>query len=66
MSCFALVGLRLCLSISACMHRYGAPFHLYTADEYAAFSPSTRLASGTLSAFVGLTFASALPSESRR
>lgn len=37
--------------------RYGAPAHLYTDAEYAAFVRLNALSAGTLTAFIGLMFA---------
>jgi hypothetical protein len=55
----ALVG--LAFLVFAGLHgRYGAPLHLYTAEEYSHFLSLNALSVGTLTAFVGLTFANAL------
>jgi hypothetical protein len=55
----ALVGLGLLAYIG--LHgRYGAPWHLYTAEEYARLLNLNALSVGTLTAFVGLTFANAI------
>ncbi|HEX3864853.1 MAG TPA: hypothetical protein VHY35_24470 [Stellaceae bacterium] len=40
--------------------RYGAPLHLYSPDEYAAFLGVNALSVGTLSAFVGVVFSNVL------
>lgn len=37
--------------------RYGAPFHLYSADEYASFLTLNAVSAGTLTVFVGLLIA---------
>jgi hypothetical protein len=54
-----LVGLAFLIFIGLHGH-YGPPLHLYTADEYARFLSLNSLSVGTLMAFIGLTFASAL------
>jgi hypothetical protein len=63
---FALVGLGLTAYLG--LHdRYGAPFHRYSAEEYAAFFSLNALSVLTLSAFVGLAFAGAFADvEGRR
>ena len=61
----ALVGLGL-LAYVGLHGRYGAPFHLYTAEEYSRFLSLNALSVGSLTAFVGLTFANAIAAiESR-
>ena len=62
----ALVGLGLLAYIG--LHgRYGAPYHLYAADEYARFFGVNALSVGTLVAFIGVAFANAIADiESRR
>jgi hypothetical protein len=62
----ALVGLGLAAYLG--LHgRYGAPFHLFSAEEYRAFLGLNAVSVGTLIAFVGLTFSNALAEiETRR
>lgn len=62
----ALVGLGL-LAYAGLHGRYGAPYHLYSAAEYANFFGVNALSVGTLVAFIGLAFANAIAEiESRR
>jgi hypothetical protein len=62
----ALVGLGLLAYIG--LHgRYGAPYHRYSAEEYARLFSLNALSVGTLTAFVGLAFANAIADiEGRR
>jgi hypothetical protein len=54
----ALVGVGLATYL--CLHgRYGAPLHLYRAEEYARFFGLNAFSVLTLAAFVGITFANA-------
>lgn len=47
----------VCLVAFIGLHgRYGAPLHLYSADEYAAFVRLNAVSAGGLLAFIGLTF----------
>lgn len=56
---FALVGLGFAVFIG--LHgRYGAPLHLYTPEEYGRFLSLNALSVGSLIAFVGVVFATAL------
>lgn len=45
--------------------RYGAPLHLYTPQEYAAFADLNAFTVLTLAAFVGFVFANAAPDVGR-
>lgn len=56
---FALVGLGFVV-FGGLHGGYGAPLHLYTADEYARFLRLNALSVGTLIAFVGIVFANAV------
>jgi hypothetical protein len=40
--------------------RYGAPYHLYSGEQYARLFSLNALSVGTLTAFVGLAFANAI------
>jgi hypothetical protein len=62
----ALVGLGLAAYLG--LHgRYGAPIHLYSAQEYSAFLGLNAVSVGMLIVFVGLTFSNALAEiETRR
>jgi len=61
---YALVALGLATYLG--LHdRYGAPLHLYTADEYARFFSLNAFSVLTLAAFVGIVFANALGEDER-
>ncbi|QKC92809.1 hypothetical protein EB230_10550 [Mesorhizobium sp. NZP2234] len=47
----AAVGM---LAFAVLHGRYGAPVHLYSAEEYAGFLKMNALSAGTLTAFIGL------------
>ena len=55
----ALVGLGL-VAYAALHGRYGVPYHLFTAAEYARFFSVNALSVGTLVAFIGLAIANAI------
>jgi hypothetical protein len=54
-----LVGLGL-LAYGGLHGRYGAPYHLFSGEEYARLLSLNALSVGTLIAFIGLTFANAI------
>lgn len=49
-----LVLAALAFAVYALRDRYGAPFHVYTAEEYAGFLSLNAISVATLTAFVGL------------
>ncbi len=61
----ALVGLGL-LTYLGLHGRYGTPYHLYSAYQYARFFGLNAFSVLTLSAFVGLAFANAFHETGRR
>ncbi len=46
--------------------RYGAPWTVYTAEQYAAFVPLNAVGAGGLMAFIGLTFSAAMENSGTR
>ena len=61
---FALMAVGL--AAFALHARYGAPWHLYSAEEYAAFVRLNAISAGGLLAFIGLTFSGAFAEAERR
>ena len=63
----AFVLMAIAFATFAGLHaRYGAPWHPYSADQYAAFVRLNALSAGGLLAFVGLTFSGAFVEAERR
>ncbi len=62
---FALMA--IAFATFAALHaRYGAPLHLYSPDQYAAFVRLNAISAGGLLAFVGLTFSGAFVEAEHR
>lgn len=65
-----LVGLAisaLALFVYMGLHgRYGAPFHLYSQQEYASFLTINAVSAGTLTVFIGLLLAGLIASAEKR
>jgi hypothetical protein len=59
----AVVGM---LAFTVMHGRYGAPVHLYSAEEYAGFLKMNALSAGTLTAFIGLLVMNLIGSAAKR
>lgn len=59
----AVVGM---LAFTVLHGRYGAPVHLYSAEEYASFLKMNALSAGTLTAFIGLLVMNLIGAAAKR
>ena len=59
----AVVGM---LGFTMLHGRYGAPVHLYSAEEYAGFLKMNALSAGTLTVFIGLLVMNLIGSAAKR